>query len=663
MRHTAGALVVGSLLLLMAAAAHAQCPSDHISDVLKDPRVREALDDAWRDSHEGDADEHEEGGWIYQCQMPNVVTGEYRYYTEIRRWPPGDVDSSGPAYPPRYEEHCRLVADFHTHPGPGPGVNPGRDGHPNQEVSGADLLQSANNGIPGIMRYGHGSDPHDTTDVPYGYGDMAEPRDPSWRCPAPPRRPGGFGDPHLTSLDGRYYDFMAIGDFNLMSFARGDVDVQVRLQPYRQRTSATVTTALVVRDGRDRVEWSVGQDDPLVNGVKRHIPVGNTLKLQSYGIVKNTVDGYLVLTSVGDRIEIYQLPESVDYTVQPAAHRRGTARGLLGNFDGDPDNDLRSASGKTIAMVEDQAPEHSQPLYAAFGESWRVVPAKSLFSTAYRPADGIDPAAFPSRSPAADDGERAAAQKQCQATGIADPALLDACVFDAVQTGSDSFTASAVRVDAKLKSAAAALPAGGRAVPNAEWTGLLLTGTRDVSYTIDLERGVYLFDARGSRGTQWSALSSDGTDLLAGESGRVMGDYPIRRVITKPGHYTIQVGLHGDSPSGRFRFRVRSVAPPAVAQLPVGEAVEAHISSPGEARDYTLDLVPGRYDFEPTTTDDLSWSLTNSAGDELFDANQHSFMQSAKGVVIQKPGTYTLETFGRWWVGTGSYSLKVVKTD
>ena len=85
--------------------------------------------------------------------------------------------------------------------------------------------------------------------------------------------------------------------------------------------------------------------------------------------------------------------------------------------------------------------------------------------------------------------------------------------------------------------------------------------------------------------------------------------------------------------------------------------------SAGETRDYRLDLVPGTYDFEPTTADELSWSLTDAAGDELFDANQRSFMQTAKGLVIQKAGTYTLETSGRWWVGTGSYSLKVVKTD
>ena len=660
MRKTVRVFVAGALVLAAATAARAQCPSDSITDVLKDPRVREALDDAWRDSHEGDADEHEEGGWIYQCQMPNVITGESRYYTEIRRWPPGDVDSSGPAYPPRYEEHCRLVADFHTHPGPGPRVNPGRDGYPNHEISGADLLQSANNGIPGIMRYGHGSD---TTDVPYGYNDMTEPRDPSWRCPAPPRRGGGFGDPHLTTIDGRYYDFMGVGDFELMTFSRGDVDVQVRLQPYRQRTSAAVTAALVVRDGKDRVEWSVGQEDPLVNGVRRHIAVGSTVSLRSYGLVKNTVDGFLVVTSVGDRIEIYQLPESVDYSLQPAPHRRGSARGLLGNFDGDPDNDLQSAGGKVIAMVADEAPEHSQPLYAMFGESWRVPAAKSLFSTPYHPPAGIDPAAFPSKSGPATDAEQTAAQQRCQAKGIVDPGLLDACVFDSVQTGGDAFTASAVRADAAAKASVAASPLGGRALRDTEWTGLLVRGAPDVSYAIDLERGVYLFDARGSRGTQWSVLSADGSDLLAGESGRVMGDYPIRRVIAKPGRYNIHVGLHGDAPSGRFRFRVRTAPSPAVAALALGTSVEGRIASAGETRDYRLDLVPGTYDFEPTTADELSWSLTDAAGDELFDANQRSFMQTAKGLVIQKAGTYTLETSGRWWVGTGSYSLRVVKTD
>jgi hypothetical protein len=39
---------------------------------------------------------------------------------------------------------------------------------------------SAEDGIPGIIRYGHGDH---TTDFTYGADGMTEPRDPSWECP------------------------------------------------------------------------------------------------------------------------------------------------------------------------------------------------------------------------------------------------------------------------------------------------------------------------------------------------------------------------------------------------------------------------------------------------------------------------------------------------
>lgn len=188
-----------------AAAAQAGCPSSNVNDVLKDSRVQAELDRAWSDSREGQPDEHEEGGWIYQCRMQNVIDGTYRYYTDIRRWPPGTVDGIDQTPPRVGDEACRLVADFHTRPGggvtgSGRPDNPSDDGATTWEASADDRRISAETGVPGIIRFGSGTD---TTDFTYGYNGMQEPRDPSWGCPGDDASFGwGFGDPHVKTLDG-----------------------------------------------------------------------------------------------------------------------------------------------------------------------------------------------------------------------------------------------------------------------------------------------------------------------------------------------------------------------------------------------------------------------------------------------------------------------------
>lgn len=65
MSRALGAAFVALVVVALPGLADAQsCPSANVSDVLADPRVQDALDQAWRDSMEGTEDEHEEGGWI-----------------------------------------------------------------------------------------------------------------------------------------------------------------------------------------------------------------------------------------------------------------------------------------------------------------------------------------------------------------------------------------------------------------------------------------------------------------------------------------------------------------------------------------------------------------------------------------------------------------------
>jgi hypothetical protein len=444
---------------------------------------------------------------------------------------------------------------------------------------------------------------------------------------------------------------MAIGDFVLMGTTAGDLEIQARLQPWL--SSASVTTGIAVLDRRDRVEWRLEGRQLVVNGVPRQLERGASVRLRSRAVLRHDNQGLLFLSSAGDRLRVQFSSGSVDYSLYAAKARAGMLRGLFGNFDGDPDNDLRSADGELVSHRPNEPPDYRRPLYTRFGESWRVAAAASLFSTQYAAPSGVDVQAFPRPRSAPSGDARAAAMAACKAAGVSDPVVLDACVFDYTQTGGASFVAAAAQADRDIREGVP-LAVGREIEVERDLIGRLEGESRDVGYPIVLPAGTYLFDGRGSHATTWRLEAANGDDALAGRN--VMAANP-RRVTLPAGRYRLRVAVVPESAAGRFRFRVRKPPPPEVSPLQPGERVSGRIDTPGQMRVFHLQLEAGRYAFEPKSDGELSWSLTGRDGYERFDANQRVFMERVARLEITTSGTYTLSVSGREWAGTGSYEV------
>jgi hypothetical protein len=106
-------------------------------ELLADPIVQQALQQAWLDSIPSDASQrHEEGGWIYM----DLGTGQL----DIRRAPAGQrarLDLSNPLLLP----NAIIVGTFHTHP------NPTAEGwHPGP--SSTDQAAATHSGVPWLIR-------------------------------------------------------------------------------------------------------------------------------------------------------------------------------------------------------------------------------------------------------------------------------------------------------------------------------------------------------------------------------------------------------------------------------------------------------------------------------------------------------------------------------
>lgn len=205
-------------------------------------------------------------------------------------------------------------------------------------------------------------------------------------------------------------------------------------------SAVALTTAVAMEVAGDRVqiELTAAGVALTVNGADAKLdasglPHGGSIEMNEPGlptvITVRWPDGSFVVASAIGHWGLH-------VTAQPAATHAGRTIGLLGDFDGNRDNDLKTATGTTIT-----APEAFGVFYPGFADSWRVTDATSLFTY----AAGTRTASYTDRSfphqpvDVARLSGRAGAQALCERLGITDPTTLDACVLDVAETGQAGF--------------------------------------------------------------------------------------------------------------------------------------------------------------------------------------------------------------------------------
>lgn len=260
--------------------------------------------------------------------------------------------------------------------------------------------------------------------------------------------PNAFGDPHLASLDGLSYDLQSVGEFHLAK--AGDLDVQARFVPYSE---ISILDTVAVRTGNDTVQFR-HDGQVLING-RSDIATGDG--------VFYLPDGSTLLVSGGKRLLATQNPSALvlfegrQVSVRVAAGVHPV--GLLGNNDGDPLNDLRTAGGTQLS-----APVSPATLYGQYAESWRVTDATSAFT--YGAGESTATFSAP-RSPdirtlsafSADDID--AATEMCRARQVSEGPVMDDCVYDVLVTGDGRFIDAAAAVTDELVDPTRASFAGG----------------------------------------------------------------------------------------------------------------------------------------------------------------------------------------------------------
>lgn len=287
---------------------------------------------------------------------------------------------------------------------------------------------------------------------------------------------GGWGDPHLTTVDGVHYDFQSAGEFTALK--EDKFEVQTRQRPVSTTTPGGVNdytglgtcvslySAVAARIGSNRVTLQPnlsGQPDP--SGLQLRVN-GNLVTLTDRGIdlraggssdPKAQLEGRIVMAAGGayefDDAAGTQLVATPAYWTSQQTwylnlnvYQTSAANGIWG----------RLASGSWLPALPDgtslgsrpQAPDQRyQDFYGRFADAWRVTDATSLFD--YAP--GTNTAAFtvanwPRFNPRScliqgqTPAEPATPQVAGQAcSAITDPAQKADCVFDVTVTGNTGF--------------------------------------------------------------------------------------------------------------------------------------------------------------------------------------------------------------------------------
>ncbi len=291
-----------------------------------------------------------------------------------------------------------------------------------------------------------------------------------------PQYGGGetWGEPHLVTFDRLKYDHHAVGEFILAKSTDGNFEIQVREAAVPASSQVALNTAAAMKVGNTRVAFYVKDfpdsdtTNPLRVDGKPTVIQGGSLSLPGGGTITQVNQGsYIVEWTTGERVgvKVDSFGSSALLDINPALPqtRQGQLIGLLGNFNGNPDDDLKSRDGKVLPPQStiNQVSQITQnltnwvpiplnqveslfleQLHKQFGDSWRISQQESLFD--YAPGKNTESytnRAFPNGFqvlrmllPA----QVQAAEAACRQAGVPSERL-EGCLFDVGVTGNADF--------------------------------------------------------------------------------------------------------------------------------------------------------------------------------------------------------------------------------
>jgi hypothetical protein len=264
-----------------------------------------------------------------------------------------------------------------------------------------------------------------------------------------------YGDPHLRSFDQATYSFQTVGEFVVSKSNNNHFEIQARQSP--QNKNFSLNTAIAMNVAGDRLCYYIGDKpdnnfspwrlngQPIsLNGRAYFLPNGGTLSLNGrYYTISWPTGENVVLESRSGEIGF------INITVEVFECDRGQLEGLLGNANGNMDDDFNGRSlnrqrpvyaafssfGNPLLQQASVAAEREYLNFLSrdFAEDYRVSDMTTLFDYAI----GASTASFTDRSFPMEHytvsdlptDRRDQARKRCQELGVAADEM-SGCIYD-----------------------------------------------------------------------------------------------------------------------------------------------------------------------------------------------------------------------------------------
>ncbi len=509
------------------------------------------------------------------------------------------------------------------------------------------------------------------------YGSKALPSSMAACTPPTPKKGGWLnGDPHLLTFDGQRYDFQAVGEFTAVGSTAGDLTVQVRQAAFATSKTVAVNSAVAMDVSGTKLGFYLADGQIVVHraGAVVSISPGST-GLASGATLERTDDPYhgaeyLVTWADGTSASVVRAGVyGLVVTVTPSAARADTLTGLLGNFDGDPKNDVAVRGGKVIT------PDFAS-LYPAYADSWRVTSATSLFD--YSPGTSTSTftdRSFPSKPETADgltDAQRSAARGACAAAGVVDATDLADCELDVAVTGSAEFAISAADLEqSRFPGPAAASGGSPTSPPSDQTTTTTTTATvtapntvAHVTFTATQGQRVHVQVLATTLPNQCGALALHGPDDNVLVNGcTAVGDAIDGYLLPVSGEYNIYVDPTAGA-VGSITVLVRLSQDLVVPATIDGPPVVATIAAPGDQAQVTFTATAGEKLFVKATDVSLpdqcgALQLDGPGGGALLAGCITAKTGYLDGIVLTSAGSYAV-IVNPSGESTGSVTLSLI---
>jgi len=266
-----------------------------------------------------------------------------------------------------------------------------------------------------------------------------------------------WGDIHVQTLDGARYEFQAGGEFIASRATAGDFEVQFRLESTGFSSYVSILTAVAVLVDTSRASVVLGRE-PMLSVEEQPVALspGDGVDLPEGGRIERSHQGYEIYWRDGSSLSINVGGGHLNAFLRPAITRRDTLSGLFGNFNGSAadDIDVVTALGASGSRIEARLAELAQSLLASDDQEWLVSEPTTLFEYAPGQSTRTFRKPAPKREASAaglPPSWRRRAVTACEAAGVTDPDLLEACIVDVGYTRDESFAETAAAVQARAR--------------------------------------------------------------------------------------------------------------------------------------------------------------------------------------------------------------------